>query len=258
MVSVIPTGVSPNSGVAVIVAERLAKHYGGVVAVENVSLMIERGEIRCIVGPNGAGKTTLFNLLAGSVQPTAGKILLAGRDVTGLGPRRISRLGVSRKYQAPATFDYFSVRDNLRVAVDGKRRSHQLLRRDRTTEARVEALLEELDLQHLHASFAGQLAHGERQWLEMGMVLANNPSVLLLDEPTAGMSAEETDATEALVRRVSHARSLTTVVIEHDIEFVKHLADRITVLHNGRTLVEGDVATVVAHPEVRRVYLGEV
>jgi ABC-type uncharacterized transport system ATPase subunit len=242
----------------VLEAHGLVKRFGGVVAVDDVSLRIEPGEIRCLVGPNGAGKTTVFNLLAGATQPTAGRIRLAGRDITGLGPRRISRLGVSRKYQAPATFELFSVRDNLRVAVDGKRRFHQPLARDRRTEGRVDALLDELDIRHLDAALAGHLAHGERQWLEIGMVLANDPSVLLLDEPTAGMSAKETDATETLIRRVSRARDLTTVVIEHDVEFVRHLADRITVLHNGHILVEGDVATVVAHPEVRRVYLGEV
>jgi urea ABC transporter ATP-binding protein UrtD len=232
-------------------------HFGGVSAVDDVTLHVATGEIRCLVGPNGAGKTTLFNLIAGALRPTAGWIRFKGRDVTGLSPRRLSRLGVARKYQAPSVFDEFSVRQNLSVALDGKRRLRELLRHHRGAEAPIAGAAAELGLGDRLDVQAGQLAHGERQWLEIGMVLINQPELLLLDEPTAGMTREETVATEGLVRRIAQSRGLTTIVIEHDINFVRALADKITVLYKGRVLLEGSADEVEGDPEVRRVYLGE-
>lgn len=237
--------------------ERVSMRFGGVTAVDAVTLHVAAGEIRCLVGPNGAGKTTLFNLIAGALRPTAGCIRFKGRDVTGLSPRRLSRLGVARKYQAPSVFDEFSVRQNLRVALDGKRHLRELLRRDRAAEARIAGAADELGLGDRLDVQAGHLAHGQRQWLEIGMVLVNEPELLLLDEPTAGMTREETIATEGLVRRIARSRGLTTIVIEHDIDFVRALADKITVLHKGCVLLEGGADEVEGDPEVRRVYLGE-
>lgn len=237
--------------------ERVSKHFGGVSAVDDVTLQVATGEIRCLVGPNGAGKTTLFNLIAGALRPTSGTIRFKGRDVTGLSSRRLSRLGVARKYQAPSVFDEFSVRQNLSVALDGKRHLRELLRHDRGAAARIAGAAEELGLGDRLDVRAGHLAHGERQWLEIGMVLINQPELLLLDEPTAGMTREETVATEGLVRRIAQSRGLTTIVIEHDINFVRALADKITVLHRGRVLLEGSADEVEGDPEVRRVYLGE-
>jgi urea transport system ATP-binding protein len=241
----------------VLEVEEISKHYGGISAVAGVSLRVAEGEIRCLVGPNGAGKTTLFNMLAGSTRPSSGSIRLRGRDVTGLSPRRMSRLGVARKYQSPSVFDEFTVRDNLRTAVDGKRTARQLLRNDSRGDDRVEALAIELGLADHLGSQAGHLSHGQRQWLEIGMVLANDPQLLLLDEPTAGMTRDETAGTEALVRRIARSRQLTTIVIEHDIGFVRALGDRITVLHKGKVLVEGSAEQIEGDPEVRRVFLGE-
>ena len=237
--------------------ERVSKHFGGVNAVDDVTMQVPTGEIRCLVGPNGAGKTTLFNLIAGTLRPTSGTIRFKGRDVTGLSSRRLSRLGVARKYQAPSVFDEFSVRQNLSVALDGKRHPRELLRHDRDAAARIAGAAEELGLGDRLDVRAGHLAHGERQWLEIGMVLINQPELLLLDEPTAGMTREETVATEGLVRRIAQSRGLTTIVIEHDINFVRALADKITVLHRGRVLLEGSADEVEGDPEVRRVYLGE-
>lgn len=236
--------------------DQVTKRYGGIVAIDRVSLRVEEGEIRCLVGPNGAGKTTLFNVLAGSTKPSSGSIRLRGRDVTGLAPRRMSRLGVARKFQSPSVFDEFTVRDNLEVAVDGKRPVRHLLRHDRRADESVEDLVDELGLADHLGVKAGHLSHGQRQWLEIGMVLANEPQLLLLDEPTAGMTRDETTSTEALLRRVARGRRLTMIVIEHDIGFVRALGDRITVLHKGQVLVEGSAEQIEGNPEVRRVYLG--
>lgn len=237
--------------------EQISKHYGAISAVACVSLSVDEGEIRCVIGPNGAGKTTLFNMLAGSIKPSSGSIRLRGRDVTGMSPRRMSRLGVARKYQSPSVFDEFTVSDNLRIALDGKQTVRQLLRHDPRDGDRVAALAIELGLADHLGSEAGHLSHGQRQWLEIGMVLANDPQLLLLDEPTAGMTRDETVGTEALVRRVAQGRQLTTIVIEHDIGFVRALSDRVTVLHRGEVLVEGSVEEIEGDPEVRRVFLGQ-
>ncbi|MBA3288726.1 MAG: ATP-binding cassette domain-containing protein [Acidimicrobiia bacterium] len=234
----------------------VSMRYGGILAVDGVTLRVERGEIRCLIGPNGAGKTTLFNIIAGAVRPTSGTIHLADREVTGLGARRLSHLGVGRKYQAPSVFDEFTVRQNLQTAADGKRAPHRLMRRDRDLPARVVEIAGEVGLEGFLGDPAGQLSHGHRQWLEIGMVLINDPQLLLLDEPTAGMTREETAATGALIRRICSARGLTAIVIEHDTSFVTALADRITVLHEGRVLLEGTAAEVEGDQEVRRVYLG--
>lgn len=234
----------------------VSMRFGGVSAVDSVSLRVATGEVRCLVGPNGAGKTTLFNIIAGSLRPTSGSIHLKGEDVTGASPRRLSRLGVARKYQAPSVFDKLSVRENLLVALDGKRPLRQLLRADRGSEPRAVDAAADLGLSLQLDMPAGHLSHGQRQWLEIGMVLINRPELLLLDEPTAGMTSAETAATETLIRRIAKARGLTTIVIEHDISFVRALADRITVLHQGRVLLEGTPAEIELDPEVRRVYLG--
>jgi urea ABC transporter ATP-binding protein UrtD len=240
----------------VLEVDQVSKHYGGLAAVADVSLRVDRGEIRCLVGPNGAGKTTLFNILAGSTKPSSGRIRLLGHDVTGLSPRHMSRLGVARKYQSPSVFDEFTVRDNILIALDGKRPIRQLLRQDHQTDDHIEILATELGLADQLQIEAGHLSHGQRQWLEIGMMLANDPQLLLLDEPTAGMTREETVSTEALLRRVARTRQLTTIVIEHDIAFVRALGDRITVLHKGSVLVEGSAEEIEGDPEVRRVFLG--
>jgi urea ABC transporter ATP-binding protein UrtD len=234
----------------------VSKRFGGLLAVDHVDLDVQEGEIRCLVGPNGAGKTTLFNLLAGTLRPSSGEIRFRGRRIDGLRPQQVARAGIARKFQAPATFEELTVLDNLRVARDGKHGPLRLLLTRRQDDGELLGVLDEIGLAEHAGVHAGSLAHGQRQWLEIGMTLVNEPSLLLLDEPTAGMSDQETTATAELVRRIARTRRLTTVVIEHDIDFVRMLGDRVTVLHKGRVLVEGSVREIEGNAEVRRVYLG--
>jgi ABC-type uncharacterized transport system ATPase subunit len=241
----------------VLEARGLVKRFGGLTAVDGVDLRIEEGETRCIIGPNGAGKTTLFNLLTGEQRPTKGEVLLYGIRIDGLAPHRIARLGVARKFQVPAVFPELTVLDNVRVASDGGRRLGTLVRHDHRRDEELLTLLEEVNLLELGNVPAGQLAHGQIQHLEIAMVLATRPKVLLLDEPTAGMTHSETVRTAELLKRVSKDRGLTTVIVEHDIEFIKMMGDRITVLHEGRVLMEGSHTEIERSDEVRRVYLGE-
>lgn len=219
--------------------------FGGVRAVDGVDLRLERGELRALIGPNGCGKSTLFNLISGTLRPTAGHILFTDRDITGLPPHRIARLGLGRKFQVAAVFDDLSVGDNLRVAA-------------RTTRAAVStnALLGRLGLSGRRSVLAGVLSHGERQWLEIGMVLAAAPRLLLLDEPTAGMTVCETDATVDLIRAIASSGDVAVLVIEHDIGFLERLDCAVTVMAKGRILRSGSFANVRADEQVRSLYFG--
>ena len=238
-------------------ANGLVKRFGGLLAVDGVDLRVEKGEIRCIIGPNGAGKTTLFNLLTGDLKPTRGRILLEGQSIHGLPVHKIARLGVARKFQIPAVFHDLTVLDNLRVAANGARRMMALLRRDREREESVWGVTEEVGLEDVVDVPAGHLAHGQIQRLEIGMVLVSEPRILLLDEPTAGMTHDEMQGTAVLLRALLERRHLTMVIVEHDIDFIKIIGDRITVLHKGKVLMEGHHSEVERSDEVRRVYLGE-
>jgi urea ABC transporter ATP-binding protein UrtD len=235
----------------------LMKRFGGLVAVNGVDLNVDEGETRCIIGPNGAGKTTLFNLLTGEERPTQGEVLLRGRRIDGLPPHRIARLGVARKFQVPAVFPELTVIDNLRVAADGRRSLPALLRHDRRREEELWSVLDEVKLKDAADVLANQLAHGQVQHLEIAMVLVSEPSLLLLDEPTAGMTGEEMAHTADILQSVASKRGLTTVIVEHDIDFIKMIGDRITVLHEGKVLLEGSHAEIEHSDDVRRVYLGE-
>jgi urea ABC transporter ATP-binding protein UrtD len=235
----------------------VVKRFGGLTAVDGVDLRVEKGEIRCIIGPNGAGKTTLFNLLTGDLKPTRGRVLFEGQQIDGLPVHRIARLGVSRKFQVPAVFHDLTVLENLRVAANGGRGLLSLLRRDREREESVWGVTEEVGLQDLVDVPAGHLAHGQIQRLEIGMVLANEPRMLLLDEPTAGMTHDEMRGIAVLLRSLLERRHLTMVIVEHDIDFIKIIGDRITVMHKGKVLMEGRHSDVERSAEVRRVYLGE-
>jgi urea ABC transporter ATP-binding protein UrtD len=238
-------------------ATGVVKRFGGLVAVDGVDLRVEKGEVRCIIGPNGAGKTTLFNVLTGDLKPTRGRVLLEGQEVHGLPVHRIARLGVARKFQIPAVFHDLTVLENLRVAANGTRKMSALLRRDREREESVWGVTEEVGLANLVDVPAGHLAHGQIQRLEIGMVLVSRPRILLLDEPTAGMTHEEMQGIAALLRTLVERRHLTMVIVEHDIDFIKIIGDRITVLHKGKVLMEGRHSEVERSEEVRRVYLGE-
>ncbi len=231
--------------------------FGGLVAVDGVDLRVEKGEIRCIIGPNGAGKTTLFNLLTGDLKPTAGRVMLEGERIDGLPVHKIARRGVARKFQVPAVFRDLTVLENLQIAANGTRRLSSLLRRDRQREETVHGVAREVGLERLLATPAAHLGHGEIQRLEIGMVLVEEPRVLLLDEPTAGMTYDETRSIAVLLRELAERRELTMVIVEHDIDFIKMIGDRITVLHKGKVLMEGHHTEVERSDEVRRVYLGE-
>ncbi|WP_239025351.1 ATP-binding cassette domain-containing protein [Rhodoligotrophos defluvii] len=224
----------------------LTRHFGGLTAVEDVSFEIADGEMRCIIGPNGAGKSTVLNMLCGTLKPTAGSILFEGRDLARLSLEGIARAGIARKFQVPSVFETLSVADNLDVAEAGAGGAG--------TRHSVEEVLDLLDLRRLADIRGGALAHGQKQWLEIGMALVTGPKLLLLDEPTAGMSVEESLRSAAMLRQL--AGSVAIIAIEHDMRFVRALACRTTVLHQGRVIAEGPFAEIEANTMVRDVYLG--
>jgi len=235
------------------------KAFDGFAAVGGVSLRVDRGQIAAIIGPNGAGKTTLFNLITGHVRPDAGRVVLNGRDVTGLSPHDVCRLGMGRSFQRTNIFPRLTVFDNVQAAlIAHRRRGFDLLGRvgalyrDDTL-----AILQSIGLAEKAGDVSGVLSHGNQKQLELGIVLASEPDLLLLDEPTAGMSATETRETIQLIARLTRERGLTLLFTEHDMEVVFSIAQRITVLHQGRVIAEGAPAEVRSDPEVRRVYLGE-
>jgi len=234
----------------------LTKRFGGVVAVDDLDYRVLEGELRCVIGTNGAGKTTLFNLVTGRLKPTSGEVSFRETDITGFSPHRICRMGVGRKFQAPNVFQELSVADNIRVAAQGKSGLLQLAlhKYDETFEDELPLLLKKIRLYEKKDLRAASLSHGEQQWLEIGMVLANHPILLLLDEPTAGMTIAETKETVGLIRDITEG--VTTIVIEHDIGFVREIAEIVTVMHRGRVLAEGCLDEVECDEDVRDVYLG--
>ena len=236
----------------------LSRSFGGFRAVADVDLSIAAGSIHALIGPNGAGKTTLFSLLAGFIKPTAGRIRFAGEDVAGLSPDALARRGVVCGFQITHVFKRLSVLDNLRCAVLARRRGHAAFWRIPGAAVRQEAvaLAEELGLAPLLGQPAGTLSHGDQRVLEVGLALATRPRLLLLDEPTAGMSPMETTQTVDLVRRLAASRGLTVLLVEHDMKVVFAVSDRVTVLHEGRVLREGTPAEIRTDPAVVDVYLG--
>ena len=225
--------------------EALSRSFGGITAVAGIDLDVAAGELRCIIGPNGAGKSTLFNMIAGTLRPTAGRIRFDGRDMAGLPVHAFARRGIARKFQVPSLFPTLTAAENLDVAA--RTRSA-----DRTE--RMLAMLALLGLSDSASVPAGALAHGQKQWLEIGMALMSEPLLLLLDEPTAGMTAEETERTAQLLRDLK--QHITIVVIEHDMRFVRALACPTTVMHQGRILAEGPFEDIERNEMVRDVYLG--
>lgn len=226
----------------------LQKRFGGVLAVDGVSLDLAEGELHAVIGPNGAGKTTLIHLLSGALASSAGTIRLGGRDITGLAMHRRVRLGLARSYQITSLFPNFTVLENLALAIQGTRG-----RRDPES-ARTE--LEAVGLAAHADQRAGDLAHGERRQLELGLALATGARILLLDEPMAGMAAEEAARIVGLIEALKGRR--TILLVEHDMDAVFRLADRITTLVYGRVIASGAPDEIRRHPEVRRAYLGEV
>ena len=239
-----------------LVTDGLTRRFGGLMAMQDVSLRISRGEIRSVIGPNGAGKTTLLNLITGALPPTAGRIAFNGRDITGLAPAAIFALGLVRSFQIPLLFSKLSVRENVELLAYGRLRRSLLGRfaGTRLLDARVQEALERVNLVDHAGREAGTLAHGDRRLVEIAMVLAAAPDVLLLDEPTAGMSPAETERTALLLRGLAPA--ITLVIVEHDMNVVMSISDNISVLHRGRILAEGPPAKIQANAAVQAVYLG--
>jgi branched-chain amino acid transport system ATP-binding protein len=234
---------------AVLQTRALNKHFGGLSAVSDVSLDVAAGEIHCLIGPNGAGKSTLFKLVAGTYAPSGGEVLFRGENVTHRKPyERVGR-GMSIKLQVPSVFRELPVAQNLEISLQRKSSG-------RTMEREKQRLLEFLQLQDDAAKPAGILSHGQQQWLEIGMALALQPTLLLLDEPTAGMSPLETERTGDIIKSLN-AQGMTMLVVEHDMTFVRQIAQRITVLHLGRVFAQGSTDTIIADPRVEEIYLGK-
>jgi urea transport system ATP-binding protein len=241
---------------ALLAVEDVTVSYDGFRALDGVSLAIEAGTIRVLVGPNGAGKSTLLDAIIGRVRPTEGRIVFKGEDLGGVPEHQIVRRGICRKFQAPGVLEALSIEDNLALAAKRDRRSWRALtpRPSSPERRRVSEVLAIVGLDAKRTDPAGSLSHGEKQWLEIGMVVASDAELLLLDEPAAGMTHAEAEATAALIRRLAGPHAF--VVIDHDMDFVDQLAAPVDVLHMGRMLAHGSVAEVRADPQVAAVYLG--
>jgi len=229
-------------------ARNVTVSFGGVIAVNAVDLSLAVGELRCLIGPNGAGKSTFFKLLTGQLRPTSGRILLRGKDITGAAPHQIARLGVGIKTQIPNVFNGLSVRENLYIAAARGRRHGRVKQIVEETLARVR-------IDYLADRTVGELSHGQRQWVEIGSVLAQQPELILLDEPAAGMTHDEILRTAELVKEINRTQSV--VVVEHDMQFIRMIAKTVTVFNQGKVLIEDSVDIVLSDPTVRDVYLGK-
>jgi branched-chain amino acid transport system ATP-binding protein len=245
------------AGPPLLETEDLTRAYGSLLAVNRANVAVHRQELRSIIGPNGAGKTTFFRLISGEVRPTSGRIRFNGRDITGLSQHEVCRLGIAKSYQITNIFPHLTVLENVRVAAQGYGHSFNFWSRaDRLTHVRERALsiLELIGLTAKAAMLAAHLSHGQKRHLEIAIALAAEPTLLLLDEPTAGMSPEETDETMRLIRGL--ARGRTVVLVEHKMKLVMNISDRITVLHQGQVLAEGTPDEIRANERVQQTYLG--
>jgi branched-chain amino acid transport system ATP-binding protein len=240
--------------------ERVSRRFGSLVAVNDVSMSVERGELRAVIGPNGAGKTTFFNMISGFLAPTSGRILFEGEDVTRLLPARRVWRGIARTFQITEVFPELTVRENLRIAVEaaaGYRLRPWISRAaEAVVSARVTDLSDRGGLADREDRLVGELSHGDQRATEIMMALALNPRLLLLDEPTAGMGDQETDNITQLIRQLHKDDKLSIVLIEHDMRVVFGLADRIMVLAEGRLLAEGTPQQIAASEAVQAAYLG--
>ncbi|MFY2645614.1 urea ABC transporter ATP-binding protein UrtD [Achromobacter insuavis] len=241
---------------AILSVEDLTVSFDGFRAVDGLSLSVAQDELRVIIGPNGAGKTTLLDIICGKTRPSAGRVMFEGRDLVRVAEFDIVRAGVGRKFQTPSVYEDLTVLENFEISLPNAHGVLRSLRFRRTGEvrARIEAMAAQVFLADRLLEKAGRLSHGQKQWLEIGMLLMQAPRLLLLDEPVAGMSPREREQTAELLARIARGKSV--VVIEHDMDFVKRIAHKVTVLHQGRLLSEGSVAEVQADPRVLDVYLG--
>ncbi len=233
-------------------AHHVNKNFGGVVAADNINLQVNQGELRCIIGPNGAGKSTLFSLLCGIQRVDSGKIFIRGKDATRMQQFQRARLGIGLTFQTNRAFHSLSVKRNLLIPnpdLAYSKSNHEQCKQ------RLAIALKGFELDPEDDTLASELPHHKLQWLEISMVLASYPDLILIDEPTAGMSRDETNRTAEILKQLNE-HGLTIIVVEHDVHFVKNVAQKITVLHQGRIFMEGNVAEVTSNPEVKKIYLG--
>jgi len=228
--------------------KHLTMRFGGVVANDDVDFTLAEMELRCLIGPNGAGKSTFFKMLTGQLVPTSGTIAFRGRLIAGKPPHEIARMGVGIKTQVPNVFNGLTVHENIWLATRRKATPRQIA-------PLVDSVLEKIKLADFSKAIVGQLSHGQRQWVEIGTVLAADPELILLDEPAAGMTDEETVRTAEIIREINLTHAI--VVVEHDMAFIKMIAKTVTVFHQGRVLIEDTVDRVLADSRVRDVYLGK-
>jgi urea transport system ATP-binding protein len=242
---------------ALLEVNALTTKVSGYTILNNLDFSVEANELRVLLGPNGAGKTTLIAMITGQFRPTSGKIMFNGEDITGRSPDKIFLAGISRKFQVPNMYETLSVYDNVMISLQADRKvfSDMFKRVSPEENDRIWEILEFVELADKANDPADTLSHGERQWLELGMLVASNPKLLLLDEPTTGMTPEGKRRTAALIQRI--AQNHTVLLVEHDMDIVRQIAKRVTVLHQGQVLAEGTLAEVVANETVKSVYLGK-
>lgn len=236
--------------------KNLTVEFNGFRAVNEVNINIEKGEHRVIIGPNGAGKTTIIDMITGKTKPTYGAIMINGENIAKKDAHEIaSKYKVGRKFQGPNVFDNMTVYENIEVALSGHNKLIEtfLYRRTKAIKEEIDSILKKINLYEKKEIVTTSLSHGERQWLEIGMILAQKPEIITLDEPTAGMTADETYKTGELINEVM--KDKTVIVIEHDIDFIKQIAQTITVLNQGKILAEGTYDEITSNPEVIKVYL---
>ena len=231
--------------------EKLTKRFKGLLANDDINMEIFDGDVRCIIGPNGAGKTTLISMISGHIKPTLGNVFFQNKLINNLSLVNRSCLGIGRKFQTPTVFDNLNVERNIELSI---------LRHNLSKKNLFKKIDETLEIVRLHEHrkiLANALSHGQRQWLEIGLLIGNNAKLLLLDEPTAGMTSEETIATTKLINQLADEKNLSAIVIEHDINFVRELGAKITVLHLGKVFTEGTYEQIEKNKYVREIYLGK-
>jgi len=236
--------------------EDLTVSFDGFKAVDGLNFYVEKDELRCVIGPNGAGKTTLLDMICGKTKPSGGAVRFKNYNLTGMIEYQITRVGVGRKFQTPSVYEDLTVQENLEISYPKRRGivGSLFFKREQELLKKVDQVAEQIFLHEVLRHKAGQLSHGQKQWLEIGMLLMQDPELLLLDEPVAGMSAREREQTADLLNRISKGRSI--VVIEHDMAFVRMIAHKVTVLHQGKLLAEGSMDQVQSDERVIDVYLG--
>lgn len=239
--------------------EKICKYFGGLKAVDEVDFILKKGQLKSIIGPNGAGKTTLFNLIAGAYLPTQGKVFLKDKDISRLTLNKVSRLGIVKTYQINHIFPNLTVFENIRIAAQVRKTSFNFWKQAasyREINEQAEEILTQVELTEKRNQPASTLSHGERRYLEIGIALATKPEVLLLDEPTAGMSCAETNQCAEMIQNLNRNLGLSIVLVEHDMSVVMSISEEILVMNEGRTLAEGTPREVSDNEEVQRVYLG--